>query len=127
MNQYLVALIGLIAMLAVGYIFYGLIYKQTIATLGLPHSRNGIIMSIIAMYVVALVFTALYNDITLANGAIGMAKGLYLGLMVGIFIFGFTLFADAQYLSLNRRMVWAVIGNWVVSFVVLGLIVGALM
>jgi len=127
MNQYVLAIIGLLAVFIVGVICYGLLFKGFIGddnAVKLTPTRFGI--AAIGMYVLALAFIVLYKDVAFMNNITGTLKGLYLGLWVGVPFFLVPLFADAPYFKSKTNLEWAVIANWVLSFVVLGIVVGAI-
>ncbi len=126
MNQFLVALIGLLVILSVGFVFYGLIFKDLIKNV--PHpAPSRIVIGMVAMYIVALAFTVLFRNITFAEGTSGMLRGLYLGLFVGVPFLALPLLADGQYLQTKSSALWLVVTNWVVALAVLGIVAGALL
>lgn len=127
MNQYLVALIGLVVILFVGFVMYGLIFKQRLSDATQPQSIGRIISSAVGMYFIALIFTVLYNDVIFASGATGIIKGLYLGLMVGLSGLMIPMLIDAGYLRSDKGHVNALVTNWVVAFIVLGLVTGIIL
>jgi hypothetical protein len=59
------------------------------------------------------------------TGMTGVTRGLTLGLLMGFGGFAFPLFADVGFLKAKQEAVTAVLLNWVLSFVVIGLVVGA--
>jgi hypothetical protein len=126
MNQYLLALIGVIGALAVGYLFYGLLFKDVMKVEKAEFVPSTVAISLVAMYLSVLAFIMLYNDVTFNDSTAGAMKGLQLGLMAGIGLFGLPLFADRGWLNTSSQRVWVVLVNWVVTFAVVGLIVGAL-
>lgn len=126
MNQYLLALIGLVAMLIVGAIFFGALFKETIASNKYTPSAGRIVAMIVAMYLLAIVFIMLFTITEFPSDMSNTIKGLYLGLMVGVPFLAFPLFIDGPYFKTKESVLWVVVGNWIVSFVILGLIVGAL-
>lgn len=127
MNTYLVALIGLLAIFIVGFIVYGLLLKSTLKGHEVQLTLPRFVVAAIGMYIVALAFSVLYQDVSFASGVTGAVKGLYLGLLVGIAFFAIPLFADASYFKAKESVLWSVIFNWVAAFVVLGLVVGGLL
>lgn len=127
MNIYLVALLGLLAVFIVGFLMYGVLLKGSVAGNDVKLTLGRFIVAGIGMYVIALAFSVLYNNMSFANGAEGVTKGLYLGLLVGVPFFAVPFFADAPYLKGKDSVMWAVLVNWVVAFAVLGVVVGALL
>ncbi len=125
MNQYLVAFIGFLAMLIVGFVFYGSLFKETVKSQHHPETTR-VIVSMVAIYLAALAFTIIFNDFSFASGVTGALKGFYLGLLLGLGTFALPLYADASYLQAKAGTTWVVLWNWVVSFIVLGLVVGLL-
>jgi hypothetical protein len=126
MHPLLLAFILVIAMLVVGFVVYGLIFKNALAGTTPALNAGRVIGAAIAMYITALTFIALYNDITFASGSIGINKGFYLGLILGIPIFALPLFTDHDYFATKNEAVWAVMINWIFSFAVMGILVGLL-
>ncbi len=127
MNQYLVALIGLLVVFVVGALVYGVFFKEAVKSNAVKLTGGRFVVAAIGMYLIALAFTVLFNDISFASGVTGAVKGLYLGLLVGIPLFALPLYADSPYFKADNSVTWAVIVNWVLAFAVLGLVVGALM
>ncbi len=126
MNQYLVALIGLIVIFVVGAVVYGALFKDAVKGSSVKLTATRFVVAAIGMYLIALAFTVLFNDVSFANGATGITKGLYLGLLVGIPFLAIPLYADSPYFKADNSTLWAVIANWVVALAVLGIVVGAL-
>jgi hypothetical protein len=126
MNTYLLALLGLLAVFIVGIICYGLLFKGTVGENAVKLTPGRFVVAGIGMYVISLAFIALFNDMNFASNVTGAMKGLYLGLLVGVAFLMVPLFADAPYFKSRDGVVWAVIINWVLSFAVLGLVVGTL-
>ncbi len=127
MNEFVLALIGLLAMFVVGVICYGALFKGSLGdenTVKLTPVRFAI--AGVGMYVIALAFIMLYKKVDFGADVTGVMKGLQLGLYIGIPFFLIPLFADAPYFRAKPGVEWAVIINWVLSFVVLGIVVGAL-
>jgi hypothetical protein len=127
MNIYLLALIGLIVVFAVGYIFYGAIYKNALSDGEATKMEMGhIAQAAVALYISSLAFIYLYDMVTFDNGAAGVTKGLYLGLLVGVGLFALPLYTDSPFFKAREKSVMAVLVNWVVAFAVLGIVVGFL-
>lgn len=127
MNQYLVALIGLLVVFAVGALSYGVLFKASLKDNAVALSLPRFVVAGIGMYVIALALTVLYNGFAFASGITGSMKGLYLGLLVGVPFFAIPLFADAPYFKVNDKVMWAVIINWVLALAVLGFVIGWLL
>lgn len=127
MNQYLVALIGLLVVFIVGSLTYGVLFKEQLKDDALKLTLPRFIVAGIGMYLIGWAFTVLYNAVTFSSGATGPMKGLYLGLLIGIPFFAVPLFADAPYFKGKDSTAWAIITNWVLAFAVLGLVVGYLL
>lgn len=126
MNGYLLALIGLIGMFAVGFIVYRLFNRDELAVEQQPKSMKKVVLSVLGLYAIALAFITLYDAVIFPSGALGMWKGLNLGFIVGLFGFVLPFLVDASHLRTQPVAIRAVAINWFVSFIVLGLIVGAL-
>lgn len=125
MNEWLLALIGLLAMFVVGVICYGMLFKGFVGENAVKLSVPRFLVAGVGMYVIAYAFIMLFKNVTLGD-ADGLMKGLQLGLMIGIPFFAIPLFADAPYFKGKANIEWAVIINWVLAFAVLGMVVGAL-
>ena len=123
MNEYLMALIGLLAIFIVGVVCYGLLFKGMIGENAVQLTPVRFLIAGIGMYVIAWAFIMLFNNYD-AGDATSVMKGLQLGLLVGIPFFAIPLFADAPYFKPKMNMEWYVIANWVISFAVLGMVVG---
>lgn len=126
MNVYLVALIGLVVMLAVGFFFYGLFFKDLIKDVTKP-TAGRLIISLAAIYLTALAFCVLYRNTLFAENISNVLRGLYLGLMVGVPFLGLPLLADGAYLKTKNASLWLVAVNWIVSLAIFGLVAGALL
>lgn len=126
MNEWLLALIGLLAMFVVGVIVYGGLFKAMVGDNAVKLTPTRFIIAAIGMYVIAYAFIMLMKNVELGD-ATGVMKGLQLGLLIGIPFFAIPLFADAPYFKGKMNIEWAVIINWVLSFAVLGMVVGWLM
>lgn len=125
MNHYLLALIGLGVQLVVGFFVYGLFFKESLAATRVALTPTRTVTASIGMYIVAYLFVALFDNV-LFPGAIGMLKGLYLGVLVGVTGFLLPLRLDSGWLGANAVALRAVVTNWMVTFIILGLVVGAL-
>jgi hypothetical protein len=126
MNEYVLALIGLLVLFVVGVICYGVLFK------GFVGEENAVKLSVprflvagVGMYVMALAFIMLYKKVDLGDMS-NVMKGLELGLWLGVPFFLIPLFADAPYFKGKANIEWAVIINWVLGLAVLGVVVGAL-
>lgn len=126
MNQYLLALIGLVVMFVVGFIVYRLFFGEALAAAEEQKSISKILLSVIGLYLVALGFIWLYDATLFPSGIVGMAKGLQLGFMVGVFGFVLPILIDGSHFRGTPAATRAVAINWFVSFITLGLLVGAL-
>ncbi len=123
-NVYIIALIGVIAILTVGYLTYGLVFKSALSGNEAPHTTTHLVGSIIGMYIIALIFTVLYKDVIFYSGITGVMKGLYLGLMVGLAGFALPLMIDGAYLKANAQHLRVLTTNWLAAFILLGIVVG---
>lgn len=123
MSLFITALLGLIAMLAVGFIFYGFAFKDLSKDTAKP-STTKLTLSLAAMYVTALAFTILYLNINFASNLPNIIRGLFLGLFVSVPFLAIPLVADSAYLKTKDNLLWLVVMNWIVSFAVLGAVVG---
>ena len=127
MNQYLAAIIGLLVIFVVGFLFYGVFFKQTLKGHEVQLTFPRFIVAAIGMYLIALAFIVLYKDMNFASQVTGATKGLYLGLLVGVPFFAIPVFADGGYFKASDSVVWSVIANWVVALAVMGLVLGAIL
>ena len=126
MNTYLLALIGLLGMFVVGVICFGFLFKSMVGDNEVKLTPMRFVIAAIGMYVIAWIFIWFFKN-TMITGATGAMKGIELGLMAGIAFFTVPLFADAGYFKSGKMNIeWVLIANWLLSFVVLGLIVGSL-
>ena len=124
MNAYLLALVGVIAILVVGFLIYGVLFKDRLKDAMEPMTPMRLVVAFVGMYLISWVLTVLFKDITFVDGATGVMKGLELGLAVGIFGFALPLFIDSSYLKSKMVLVQTVIINWVLAFAVLGMVIG---
>jgi hypothetical protein len=125
MNIYLQALIGLVAVFAVGFVFYGFLYKDALKDVAHDMSPVHLTLATVGLYVISYFFIQLFNHTTFTDVS-AVLKGLYLGLMVGVAFFAIPLFTDQSFLKGKPMGVQAVLFNWVGSFVVLGIVAGFL-
>lgn len=123
MNTYLLALIALVAAFAVGFCIYGQLFKGPLGTAGEKLDTTHLAVASVTIYLSALAFIYLYDHITFGDYT-GAAKGVTLGLLVGIGLFALPLFADSGFLKPDKDAQLAVTLNWILSFVVMGLVVG---
>lgn len=125
MNTYLLALIAAVAVMAVGFVFYGVLFKEALKDAASAPTQAHLASAIIGIYVLSYFFIQLYSHTSFTD-VTGVVKGLYLGLMVGVPFFAVPLFVDSPFFQAKGQAVYAVLFNWVVSFMVLGLVVGYL-
>lgn len=126
MNNYLLALIGLLVVFIVGAVFYRLAASETVQKNKVPLDLTRFVIAGIGMYVIAFGFIYVYQNLTLGD-LTGTTKGLALGLIIGLIFWGLPFFADADYLKGESRAKWTVLFNWVVAFVALGAVIGSLL
>lgn len=125
MNIYLQALIGLIAVFAVGFVFYGVIFKEALKDSSPAPTPSHLGMAVVGVYLVAYFFIQLFGHTYFADTT-SIQKGLYLGLLTGVAFFVIPLFTDSSFLKPKSEALYALLFNWLVSFIVLGLVVGFL-
>jgi len=126
MNPYLLAILGLLGIFIVGVLCYGVFFKGFLAENTVKLTPVRFVVAGIGMYVISLAFIYLFN-MTNVMDLTGVSKGLALALLVGVPFMAVPIFADAPYFKSNKMgMEWVLIVNWLLSFLVLGLIVGAL-
>lgn len=123
MNVYLLALISVIAAFAVGFVIYGQLFQGPLGTKGEKMDTNHILMATIMLYVSSLAFIYLFNHFTI-EGYEGITKGVVLGLIAGIGMFALPLWMDAGFFKGSKDAKTAVILNWILSFIVIGVVVG---
>lgn len=125
MNLYLVALIGLLVVFIVGMIMYGAVFKASLAENNVKLTVPRFIVAGIGMYIIGYAFAWLFQHVDMGS-ATGITKGIYLGLLLGIPFFAVPFFADSPYYkSANEsKVMTAVMVNWVVALVVLGVVIG---
>lgn len=123
-NQYLVALIGVLVLIGTGWVFFGLLFKDALKDHAVPLTASRFVQAGITTYLLTLAMTVLFNDVEFASGVTGAMKGLYLGLLVGIPFFAIPLFNDSPYFRTKDSVVWIVLANWVVALALLGLVIG---
>ncbi|CAN5157546.1 hypothetical protein BH11PAT4_BH11PAT4_4330 [soil metagenome] len=126
MNEYLMALIGLLAIFVVGVLCYGVLFKGFIGENAVKLTPTRFAIAGVGMYVIAWIFIMLFKNYD-AGDVSNVMKGFQLGLMVGVGFFMIPLFADAGYFKSKMNLEWAIIANWVASFAVLGIVIGWLM
>jgi hypothetical protein len=126
MNEYLMALIGLLAIFVVGVLCYGVLFKGFIGENAVKLTPTRFAIAGVGMYVIAWMFIMLFKNYD-AGDVSSVMKGFQLGLMVGVGFFLIPLFADASYFKSKMNLEWAIIANWVASFAFLGIVIGWLM
>lgn len=124
MNQYLLALVGLLAIFIVGAVSFRLAANDNVKKNKVALDVPRFLIAGVGMYVIALAFIYLYNHVSFDTEVTGPLKGLYLALLVGIPFWGIPFFADADYLRGDSTAKWTVLANWLVSFAALGLVMG---
>ena len=123
MNEYLMALFGLLAIFVVGVLCYGVLFKSFIGDSAVKLTPTRFVIAGVGMYIISWMFIMLFKNYN-AGDVSSVMKGFQLGLMVGVPFFMIPLFADAGYFKAKANLEWPVIANWVLSFVVLGMVVG---
>ena len=125
MNDYLLAILGLLGIFIVGVICYGFLFKGFVGDDNAVKLTAGrFLVAGIGMYVISLAFIYLYKNVTIGDMT-GVSKGIDLALLIGVPFLAVPVFADAPYFKSKKMGIeWAVIVNWVLAFVVLGIIVG---
>jgi len=124
MNEYLLALLGLLGVFLVGAVVYGGLGKSVIGGNAVPLTPLRFAIAGAGMYIISLAFIYLFKNVTLGD-ATGVTKGIQLALLIGIPFTALPIFADGPYLAKNADGVtWTVIVNWLLALVVLGIIVG---
>lgn len=126
MNIWVLSLICTAAMTAVGYVTYGLLNKSSLAAV-VPADSRHMIKSAVAMYLISYMFIVLYNAIIFSSGVQGIVKGLFVGIMIGLTGFVLPYIIDSRWTSANPSAAKAVSLNWLATFIVVGLIVGAVL
>lgn len=127
MNEFILALIGLLVLFVVGIICYGALFKNSLGDENVVKlTPVRFVTAGVGMYIISLAFIMLYKKLDFGADVTGSMKGLQLGLYIGIPFFLIPLFIDAPYFKARPGMEWAVIINWVLSFALLGVVVGAL-
>lgn len=125
-NNYLLAIIGLLVIFIVGAVFFRLAANETVKKNKVPLDIVRFLIAGAGMYVIALSFIYLYQNVALGS-LTGLSKGLTLGLLIGLVFWGLPFFADADYLNGEARAKWTVLFNWVVAFVALGAVIGSIL
>ncbi len=123
MNAYILALIALVAAFAVGFVVYGQLFKGPLNTVGEKIDPMHLTLTSILVYLSALGFIYVFDHFAINNMST-IGRGVVLGLIVGIGFFAFPLVADGGFLKSPKDAQIAVILNWVVSFFVVGAVVG---
>lgn len=127
MSEYLMALIGLLAIFVVGVLCYGVLFKGFIGDNAVKLTPTRFAIAGVGMYVISWMFIMLFKNYDAGADVSNIMKGLQLGLMVGVGFFMIPLFADAPYFKSKMNLEWAIIANWVLSFAFLGIVIGWLM
>lgn len=122
MNTYLLALISLIAAFAVGFVVYGQIFQGPLETKGEKIDPAHLLVTSILVYLSSLAFIYLFDHFNVDMS--GVTKGVVLGLLVGIGAFAFPIIADGGFFKAKKEALTAVTANWVISFALIGLLVG---
>lgn len=126
MNPYLLGVLGLLGIFIVGALSYGVLFKNYLADHEVKLSLGRFLVAGVGMYVVSLAFIYLFNQ-TDVMGTAGVLKGIELALLIGVPFMVVPIFADSPYFKASKAGIeWVLIANWLVAFVVLGVIVGAL-
>jgi hypothetical protein len=123
MNSILLSIIGLLAIFIAGVITYGVLGKGYIGEDSVKLTPGRFVIAAIGMFVIAYAFQYLFKNVTLGDAS-GVTKGIELGLLVSVPFFAVPLFADAPYFKAKSGVEWVVILNWILSFVLLGIVVG---
>ena len=126
MNPYLLGVLGLLGIFIVGVVCYGFLFKSFLQGHEEKLSLGRFAVAGAGMYVISLAFIYLFKNTSVMNTS-GVMKGIELALLIGVPFMAIPIFADAPYFKSNKAGIeWTLIVNWLVSFVVLGIIVGAL-
>jgi len=123
MNAYLLALIAVIAAFAVGYVIYGQLFKGPLGVSEEKMDMTHIAMATIMIYISCLTFIYLFDHFAI-EGITGVTKGVVLGMIAGIGMFALPLWSDAGFFKAKKEAQTAVVLNWVLSFIVVGVVVG---
>jgi hypothetical protein len=123
MNMYVLAFIALIFAFAVGFVVYGQIFKGPLGTADEKIDPMHLGIATVTIYLSCLAFIYLFDHTTMGTMT-GVSKGVSLGLITGIGIFALPLIADAGFFRAKKEALQAVSLNWIVSFAVIGLVVG---
>jgi ABC-type sugar transport system permease subunit len=122
MNSYLLALISVIAAFIVGFVIYGQIYQGPLETKGEKIDPTHLFVTAVLVFLSSLSFIYLFDHVSMDST--GVTKGVILGLLIGLGFFAFPLIADGGFFKAKKEALTAVSLNWVLSFVVIGLVVG---
>jgi len=126
MNPYLLGVLGLLGIFIVGALCYGVLFKGFLQGHEVKLSLGRFLVAGVGMYVISLAFIYLFNMTSVMNTT-GVMKGIELALLIGVPFMVVPIFADAPYFKSDKTGIeWVVIVNWLLSFIVLGIIVGAL-
>lgn len=123
MNSYLLAIIGLLVVFIVGGLFYRVTANDAVKKNKVPLDLVRFIIAGIGMYVIALSFIYLYQNVAIGDMT-GVSKGLALGAILGVVIWGLPFFADADYLKGDATAKWTVFFNWIIAYLALGTVIG---
>ena len=123
MNMYLLALISVIVAFAVGFVVYGQLFKTQLGTAGEKLDPMHLAMTTAMVYLASLAFIYVFDHFSV-SGLTGGMKGLTLGLLLGVGIFAMPLFADSGFFKAKMEVTTAVVLNWIVSFALVGIVVG---
>ena len=126
MNPFILAFIGVIAFLVVGFFMYGTFFADATDSKNHKSDTTRMVLAAIGMYIAAYEFIVLYDAVTFSTVTTNLVKGLYLGALVGIPLLAIPLLIDGLYIGTNKKAYQAIIANWAISFIVLGLVVGLL-
>jgi hypothetical protein len=123
MNAYLLALIALCVAFAVGYLVYGVLYREPLGTAEHKPEPKHLAVATLLLYLICLAFIYVFDHLVIAEvSAVG--KGVLLGLVSGLGFFAFPLIMDGAFFAAKKESYMAVTLNWVLSFVAIGLVVG---
>src|SRR4051812_42987743 len=122
MSIYAVAAIGLVVMFVIGALSYGVIGKNALKDIQMDRSVLTLVIALVAMYLTSLAFVVLYRDVSFASGVSGLARGLELGLWVGLPFAVTPTYVDRHYFVAKGPALGIFLANWLVTFLVLGLV-----
>lgn len=124
MNIYLLALVGMVVVCLAQEVMNRVFYRSQVT--GMQYGLKTITLSIISSYLIALGFIHLFDSTIFSSGIIGMAKGLYLGGLIGLIGFVLPIIESARRVGLVSATTRALAVSWFVSMLLLGLAVGYL-